>query len=114
MSQTTTTTLNTASTVHQPTTSVPIFADFNYYLPPQSGSGPPSTNDLELILGAKDQDTRRLAVTDARGREDEFTLDTNGFCNVRNPTKLSAHDFDSDEEIENRYYGEVEQILKDL
>jgi hypothetical protein len=99
---------------HSDSIRVPIFADFNYYLPPVGGPGAPSTDDLALIIGAKDQDTRRLPVYDVRGREDELSLDTNGFCYVRHQSKLDAIDFNYDEKIEGVYYGEVEELLKGL
>jgi len=99
---------------HSDSMSVPIFANFNYYLSPVDGPGAPSTNDLALILGTKDQDTRRLPVYDVRGREDELSLDTNGFCYVRHRSKLDAIDFNFDERIEGGYYGEVEEMLKGL
>jgi hypothetical protein len=39
----------------------------------------PSTDDLELVLGSKNQDTRRLPVHDLHGRFDAFALDRCGF-----------------------------------
>ena len=98
-----------------PQMKVPIIADFNYYAPPPDGPGEPSPNDLELILGTKEQDTRRLAVHDLRGRESEFGFKQNGFVYVKRPSSLTASrgDFGSDDLISSRYYAEVEDLLRE-
>ena len=56
------------------------------------------------------QDTRPVTVHDARGREDDFTLDKNGFQFVRWPSV--EKEFDDEASIQARYYPEVEEILK--
>ena len=55
-------------------------------------------------------DPRDIRIEDARGREDEFTLDRNGFQLVQAPSSVT--DFYSPEEVERVYYPEVEQVLK--
>jgi len=55
-------------------------------------------------------DPREIRIEDARGREDEFTLDKNGFQLVK--TRSAVTDFYSPEEVERVYYPEVEQLLK--
>lgn len=64
-----------------PCTPTRPLASFNYYLPlaQPSPAAKPSTGHLELILGSKNQDTRRLPVHDLRGRFDAFALDRCGF-----------------------------------
>ena len=56
-------------------------------------------------------DPREIRIEDARGREQEFTLDRNGFQLVKAPSKV--RDFYSDEEVKRTYYPEVEQLLRD-
>lgn len=87
-----------------------VIARFNYYLPPVDGSNVASTDDLELILGTKDQDARLLRVIDVRGKESNFTLDTNGFRYVQLRTALK--DTISDQHIKNVYYPELDAMLK--
>jgi hypothetical protein len=91
----------------------PFLADFHYYLPPSDSTkipSDPSVNDLELILGTKDQDTRRLAVHDMRGREVEFTLDKNGFCIAKHESVDKS--FSNDDIIRTKYCPELNQLLK--
>ena len=51
-------------------------------------------------------------VHDARGREAEFSLDKNGFQWVHWPS--IEKDFTDDEVIKEKYYPEVERILKEV
>jgi hypothetical protein len=50
-------------------------AEFNYYLPPASPSATPSANDVELILGSKDQEKLLLTVQNIR-TDSEINLTT--------------------------------------
>jgi hypothetical protein len=56
-------------------------------------------------------DPREVAIEDARGREDAFTLDRNGFQFVRSASKVA--DFYAPDEVERIYYPEVEALLRD-
>jgi len=56
-------------------------------------------------------DPREIRIEDGRGREQEFTLDRNGFQLVHAPSKV--RDFYSEDEIRRTYYPEVEQLLRD-
>lgn len=94
----------------EPGGSKDVYSEFNYYLPPADGPSEPGTNDLELILGTKDQDTRRLHVLDVRGREDVFTLDKNGFRYVRMQSKMQ--EWETEDAIKELYNPELEDMLK--
>jgi hypothetical protein len=105
--------LSTATAIQPPSAPslVPIFAKFNYYLPtPESLQSKPSTDNLELILGSKNQDTRRLPVYDLRGRFDEFELDRNGFQVVK--LDSAEKGFEDDERIRRVYYPEIERLIR--
>nr|VWO97140.1 Uncharacterized protein [Ganoderma boninense] len=56
-------------------------------------------------------DPRPALVHDVRGREADFSLDKNGFQYLRWPSV--EKDFADDEVIKDKYYPEVEQILKE-
>jgi hypothetical protein len=56
-------------------------------------------------------DPREMRIEDGRGREQEFSLDRNGFQLVKAPSRVG--DFYSDGEIKRTYYPEVEQLLRD-
>jgi hypothetical protein len=64
-------------------------------------SGTPTWNGID--------DPREVLVEDGRGREQEFTLDTNGFALVRAPSNV--RDFYSREEVQAVYYPEVELLF---
>lgn len=95
------------------TPSEPLFVNFNYYLPPPTHPSNPSTpsiNDLELILGSKDQDIRLLPVHDIRGHEPDYTLDKNGFCIFQHESAEKS--FVDNDIIRAVYYPELESLLK--
>nr|VWO99179.1 N/A [Ganoderma boninense] len=75
---------------------------YQYVLSPPAGKEP---NNIGL-------DPRDVTVHDARGRESEFSLDTNGFQFVNYPSV--EKEFDDDERIKEVYYPEVEKLLKDV
>lgn len=56
-------------------------------------------------------DPREIRIEDGRGREQEFTLDRNGFALARAPSQV--RDFYSDEDVKRTYYPEVERLLRD-
>ena len=107
---------HTILTSDPPSTSPdPVYANFNYYLPPNNESEvEPSADDranLALILGNANADTRRLPLHDLRGQEGQFTLNKNGFCVV----KLDSIEktFEDDERIKEVYYPEMEKLVKE-
>jgi hypothetical protein len=105
--------LSTTTAIQAPPTPSPLptFAKFNYYLPtPESSQSKPSTDDLELILGNKNQDTRRLPVHDLRGHFNEFELDRNGFQVVK--LDSAEKGFEDDERIRRVYYPEIEALVR--
>jgi hypothetical protein len=65
--------------------------------------GVPSWNGID--------DPRDVRIEDARGQENEFTLDRNGFQLVTSPSSVS--DFYSDDEVKRVYYPEVERLVKE-
>ncbi|EIW53936.1 uncharacterized protein TRAVEDRAFT_51674 [Trametes versicolor FP-101664 SS1] len=66
---------------------------------------PPGTKRTNVTF-----ETHPVVVHDARGREDELTLDTTGFQFLVSPSTEKA--FDNDERIKFQYYPEVEALLK--
>src|ERR1700738_3463375 len=56
-------------------------------------------------------DPREIRIEDARGQEQQFTLDRNGFQLVRSGSRVA--DFSSPEEVERTYYPEVERLVRD-
>jgi hypothetical protein len=56
-------------------------------------------------------DPHEITIEDARGHENEFSLDRNGFQLVHAPSTVG--DFYSAEEVERIYYPEVEKLLRE-
>jgi hypothetical protein len=56
-------------------------------------------------------DPHTVLIEDGRGREQEFTLDRNGFTLIKAPS--SVRNFYDPDEIKSVYYPEVEQLLRD-
>ena len=86
----------------------------NYYTPvgteePYQYVQQPPEGKAPHNLGSEPHD---VTVRDARGREDEFSLDKNGFQFVKYPSV--EKEFDDDERIQNVYYPEVEKLLKEV
>lgn len=85
----------------------------NYYKP--IGDGPPRSyvapaeGQLQSNVG---QDPFPTIVHDVRGRESEYVLDKQGFQFVHWPS--AEKDFTDDEVIQNKYYAEVEALLKEV
>ena len=59
-------------------------------------------------------DERVVAVEDVRGRENEFTINKNGFTIMQVNTKLSYEDFNDDALVKQVYLKEVAEALKSL
>jgi hypothetical protein len=55
---------------------------------------------------------RVVAVEDVRGRENEFTINKNGFTIMQVNTKLSYEDFNDDALVKQVYLKEVAEALK--
>jgi hypothetical protein len=49
-----------------------------FYYKSQSGVLP-QTNDMELLLGDKDADARKVRIHDIRDKEEDYSLERNGF-----------------------------------
>jgi len=89
-----------------------VATTLNYYKP--IGSEPPFNYVYPLPEGQLrsnvGSDVRPVVVHDARGKEEEFSIDTSGFQFVKYPSV--EKDFTDDEEIKTKYYPEVEELLK--
>lgn len=83
----------------------------NYYKDPGDGSEPAPS-----IIGKPETYERPfepldVVVQDIRGREDQFSLDKNGFQIFRHESQEKV--FTDDDHIKSVYYPETEQLLKD-
>lgn len=90
-------------------------ATLNYYAP-TGDEAPyryihltPPPGKPEHNLG---DDPRPVVINDARGREDEFSLDVYGFQFARHVS--AEKEFVDEEKIRGEYYKEIEQLLKDV
>lgn len=83
----------------------------NYHKPNEDGSPPHPTYVDRPETYNRPFESHPTTVKDVRGRENEYSLDSNGFQFYRHPSV--EKDFVNDEQIKDQYYKEVEQLLKD-
>lgn len=84
----------------------------HYYKPNEDGSPPHPTYVDRPETYNRAAETHPATIHDVSGREDQFTLDGNGFQFHRHTS--AEKDFNDDEHIKAVYYPETEQLLKDV
>ncbi|KAF4566219.1 hypothetical protein EYR40_001972 [Pleurotus pulmonarius] len=91
-------------------------AVLKYYVPPADGARAyqhintdPTTGERPRNFTYQDKD---VVVENIRGKESSVSLDTTGFQYVRRPAKHGS--FRNDEEIQNEYYPESIELIKEL
>ena len=92
----------------------PVKATLNFYDPPSDGSAP--HNWVEAPPAGQPQrnfgdSLHEITISDVRGREDSFNLDTHAFAVLKNFPHNDAIDWSSDDSIREVYYPEVEALL---
>ena len=60
------------------------------------------------------REKRTVQVKDVRGRENQFSLDKNGFMVAQLDSKMKYSDFDSQETITSMYFSELRELLGKL
>lgn len=88
-----------------------VETSLNYYKPNEDGSPPHPTYVDRPETYERPYESHKIVVHDARGSEDHFTLDSNGFQFYKHAAQ--EKDFLDDEQIKDGYYKETEQLLKD-
>ncbi|KAJ5172773.1 hypothetical protein N7492_005366 [Penicillium capsulatum] len=88
-----------------------VSAILNYYIDPGK-DGDNTFFDGTIIESRRSYAPVCVTVTDVRGREDEFSLDKQGFQLLTHPSV--EKDFDAPEKIRNVYYPECARILQSL
>eukprot|EP01132_Coremiostelium_polycephalum_P002167 gene2167-2667_t len=71
------------------------------------------TNQDGSKISNFENDTRQILITDIRGREDQFTLDTKGFQPIVFPTNVASSVLlEGGDDVKQQYYPEVEELIK--
>ena len=83
----------------------------NYYKDPGDGSPPVPSYIGKPETYERPSETVDVVVNDIRGKEQEYSLDKNGF-QIYNHGSVEK-DFVDDEHLKEVYYPEIEQLLKD-
>ena len=88
-----------------------VKATLNYYLEPEKGGYE------EFWFGTVGEKRRpfeyvEVPITDMRGKEQEFKLDTHGFEYVKASSNLTPEDTNSHERIREVYYQECVELMK--
>jgi len=91
----------------------PVTSTLSFYQPPSDGSAPfnyvesPPAGQPQRNYG---ENLQPVTISDLRGQESSFTLDTNAFQTISN-VHSEERDFADDDHIKEVYYPEVEQLL---
>jgi hypothetical protein len=70
----------------------------------------PETNDIELLLGDKDADGRKVTIQDIREKEHDYSLENNGFQILNHDMRGDI--FEDVETIKSLYYPAMADLLK--
>lgn len=95
----------------------PTETTLTFYLPPADGSQP--YNYVETPPAGHpprnyEEAPEKVQLTDIRGTETSYTLDKDAVAVLQHiPTSTSYTTFDSDADVQSRYYPEVAQLLLD-
>ncbi|KAF2216954.1 hypothetical protein CERZMDRAFT_93020 [Cercospora zeae-maydis SCOH1-5] len=84
----------------------------NFHKDNEDGSPPAPTYVGKPETYERAVDTHNVTIHDVSGDEDKYTLDSHGFQFV--PSVSVEKDFNDEEQIKDRYYKEVDQLLKDV
>ena len=83
-----------------------------HYLKPNADGSPPHPTYVDRPeTYHREPESHSVTVHDARGKEDAYTLDKNGFQFYKHVSREKA--FVDEDKIKDEYYAEVEQLLKD-
>lgn len=93
----------------------PVTSDLTFYAPPKDGAAP--FNYVEQPPEGQPQKNyeehpHKVSISDIRGRESEFDLNTHAFGTVQG-VESEEKDFNDDEHIKKVYYPEVEKLVLD-
>ena len=99
---------NTSSSTYKPHN---VQTTLNYYKDPGDGSPPHPTYIGKPETYERPSETVNVTINDVRGKEDQYTLDGNGFTFYKHSSV--EKDFADDDHIKAVYYPETEQLLKD-
>jgi hypothetical protein len=88
-----------------------VHTELHYYKDNEDGSPPHPTYIDRPETYERPFETHPVTVHDVRGRDHEFTLDSNGFQFFSHTA--TEKDFVDDEQVKASYYPEVAQLLKE-
>ncbi|KAK5142993.1 hypothetical protein LTR32_004780 [Rachicladosporium monterosium] len=92
----------------------PTRATLTFYSPPPDGSAPynyveaPPPNHPQRNYA---EAPHSVTISDIRGRESDFSTDTNGFAVLQHVAPSAERDFTDDDRIKETYYPEVQRLL---
>lgn len=87
-----------------------VVADFRYYKDPRDGSLPPPFYLGKSEATERSPEIRSLLVHDIRDEEDQYSLDKTGFQVYKHVSQET--EFQDADQIKEKYYSEIEEILK--
>lgn len=100
------------ATEHKKVEKHDVQTTLNFYKDNEDGSPPAPTYVGRPETYERPVNTQDVTIHDVTGDEDKYTLDSHGFQFV--PSVSVEKDFLDDDQIKDRYYKEVDQLLKDV
>ena len=84
----------------------------NFYKPTEDGSAPAPAYMENPTTFERPPETHKVTIQDVSGDEKKYGLDSHGFQLVQHMSE--EKDFLDDDRVKDRYYKEVDQLLKDV
>ncbi|OLN92182.1 hypothetical protein CCHL11_01417 [Colletotrichum chlorophyti] len=89
-----------------------VRATLNFFAAPEDGSIPYNLINPKGLPGRNYTDApAETLISDIRGRESDFNLDTDAFAVIRNQPPSAETSFTDDSSVEQNYYPELEKLL---
>jgi len=104
-------------TSDSPVPSGPVSSTIIFFKGPEDGSvafnyveAPPEGQPQRNI----GEDSQLIQISDIRGNESAFNINTNGFATLQNvPSDIKYSDWENDDLVKKAYYAEIEKLLLD-
>ena len=84
----------------------------NFFKPNEDGSAPAPAYMANPITFERPPETHNVTIRDVSGDENKYSLDGHGFQFAQHVSE--EKDFLDEDQVKDRYYKEIDQLLKDV
>lgn len=89
-----------------------IDTTLNFFKPTEDGSAPAPAYMDNPVTFERPPEIHKVTVRDVSGDEDRYSLDSHGFQFVQHTSE--EKDFLDEDRVKDRYYKEVDTLIKDV